>query len=202
MYTLTLSERDSTLIVKQFKQPSHQADASDRTTADDTRDAGERSSPPPEEDLTVFARDYQQALHEEVSAHPTPAHPANSRIASKRSGSFSEEVGTSEAIALQMVLVDVEPPAATDELVRREREQRRRPQLLERAKALAALASASASASEEPSVAPTTTTTPTTTATEAADMTNAEVSRASGSVAVLHKREPALQVPSLHPLDK
>ena len=54
------SDRDSTLIVKQFKQPSHQADASDRITADDAEDAGERSSPPPEEDLTVFAQDYKQ----------------------------------------------------------------------------------------------------------------------------------------------
>ena len=104
----------------------------------------------------------------------------------------------SPAIARKMVLVDVESPAATDELVRLEREERRRPQLLERAKALAAIASASASASEEPSVAPTTTTT----ATEATDVTNAEVSRASGSVAVLHEREPALPVPSSRPLDK
>ena len=59
------AERDSTLLVKQFKQPSPrtaqaQADATDHTTPDDTEDAGERSSPPPEEDLTVFAQDYKQ----------------------------------------------------------------------------------------------------------------------------------------------
>ena len=97
-----------------------------------------------------------------------------------------------------MVLVDVESPAATDELVRLEREQRRRPQLLERAKALAA--AASASASEEPSVAPTKTVTAT--VTEATDATNAAVSRASGSVTVQHERESALPVPSSRPLDK
>ena len=90
-------------------QPSHQADASDRTTADDTRDAGNE------------ARRHQrtsQSSHGITSRHCTRRRlllrrPHSQQMhASKCSGSFSEEVGTSEAIALQMVLVDVESPAA------------------------------------------------------------------------------------------
>ena len=115
------------------------------------------------------------------------------------------------AIARKMVLVDVESPAATDELVRLEREQRRRPPLFERAKALAALASsATATATEEASVAPTTTANAaaTATATEATDVPEPAVARTSASVTVQQgheqerQRELALPMPSSRTLDK